>query len=124
MTCDYKMRVFLPKPRLPVLVGPPAPPAPTIVQFDRNVVVLRGQADDQPDQLTCDTLKLTMVPSETAPAKQATPEKQSTGLEQSAPDKQAAPGNAGCYRANCLQTTIRLPSRSGRKAKRAASLAI
>jgi hypothetical protein len=61
---DAKMQVFLPKPVLPVAVGPPAPPAPTIVQFERNVVVLRGQPDDQPDQLTCDTLKLHMIPGE------------------------------------------------------------
>ena len=65
VTCNSKMRVFLPKPALPVSVGPPAPPAPTIVQFDRNVVVLRGQVDDQPGQLTCDSLKLTLVPGET-----------------------------------------------------------
>ena len=58
------MQVFLPKPKLPVLVGPPAPPAPTLVQFDRNVVVLRGKLDDGPDQLTCDTLKLSLVPEE------------------------------------------------------------
>ncbi len=48
-------------------IGPPAPPAPTLVQFDRNVVVLRGQLDDRPDQLTCDTLKLSMVPGEKPP---------------------------------------------------------
>ena len=54
----------LPKSKLPVLVGPPAPPAPTLAQFDRNVVVLRGKADDGPDQLTCDTLKLSLVPGE------------------------------------------------------------
>ena len=64
LTCDSKMQVFLPAPRQPVLIGPPAPPAPTLVQFDRNVVVFRGQVDDRPDQLTCDTLKLTMVPPE------------------------------------------------------------
>jgi hypothetical protein len=65
--CDSKMQVFLPKPRLPVSVGPPEPPAPTVVQFDRNVVVLRGQPNDRPDQLTCDTLKLDLVPGEKLP---------------------------------------------------------
>ena len=58
------MQIFLPKPRLPVLIGPPAPPAPTLVQFERNVVVLRGSIDDRPDQLTCDTLKLSLIPAE------------------------------------------------------------
>lgn len=63
VTCDSKMRVFPAKTPLPVRVGPPAPPAPTIVQFDRNVVVLRGLADARPSQLTCDSLKLTLVPA-------------------------------------------------------------
>ena len=73
VTCDSKMRVFPAKTRLPVLVGPPAPPAPTIVQFDRNVVVLRGKINEQPGQLTCDTLKLTLVPAEEAPPPQPAP---------------------------------------------------
>ena len=90
VTCDSRMRVDLPRPRLPVIVGPPAPPAPTIVQFDRNVVVLRGQVDDQPGQLTCDTLKLTLVPSETAPDKQAGPSRKGDTGKQTASDKQAA----------------------------------
>jgi hypothetical protein len=64
--CDLKMQVYLPKPRLPVLIGPPAPPAPTVVQFDRNVVCLRGAIDDQPDQLTADMLKLSLVSGEQA----------------------------------------------------------
>ncbi len=62
--CDSKMQVYMPKPKRPVLVGPPAPPVPTLVQFERNVVVLRGKPDTKPDQLTCDTLKLSLVPSE------------------------------------------------------------
>lgn len=61
---DSKMQVLLPKPRLPVAVGPPEPPAATIVQFERNVVVLRGEIDDQPDELTSDMLKLSLVPGE------------------------------------------------------------
>ena len=39
-------------------------PLPTLVQFERNVVVLRGSIDDRPDQLTCDTLKLSLIPAE------------------------------------------------------------
>jgi len=73
LRCDWKMQVFLPKPKLPVAVGPPEPPAPTLVQFDRNVVVLRGELDERPDQLTCDTLKLTLVPGDTPPQPQAVP---------------------------------------------------
>ena len=61
-----------PSRKSPVLVGPPAPPAPTLVQFERNVVVLRGQPDAQPDQLTCDTLKLSLVPGEKPPARHDT----------------------------------------------------
>jgi hypothetical protein len=76
--CDSKMQVHLPKPRPPVAVGPPAPAEATIVTFDRNVVVLRGQLDDQPDQLTCDTLRLSLVPGETtAQSGGPLPEKQS-----------------------------------------------
>ena len=62
--CDSTMRVDMPKPQTPVLIGPPEPPAPTLVKFERNVVVLRGPVDSLRDQLTCDTLKLTMVPGE------------------------------------------------------------
>jgi hypothetical protein len=65
--CDSTMRVDMPKPQTPVLVGPPEPPAPTLVGFERNVVVLRGPVDSLRDQLTCDTLKLTMVPGDKAP---------------------------------------------------------
>ncbi len=73
LRCDWKMQVFLPKPKPDVALGPPEPPAPTLVQFDRNVVVLRGDLDDRPDQLTCDTLKLTLMPSDTPPQPGATP---------------------------------------------------
>ena len=66
------MQIFLPKSKPPVLVGPPEPPMPTLAQFDRNVVVLRGDPNDRPDQLTCDTLKLTLVPEE-KPAQNGTP---------------------------------------------------
>jgi len=65
--CDSTMRVDLPKPQTPVLIGPPEPPAPTLVKFERNVVVLRGPVDSLRDQLTCDSLKLTMVPGQKTP---------------------------------------------------------
>jgi hypothetical protein len=75
LTCDSKMRVSPAKTRLPVLVGPPAPPVPTIVTFDRNVVVLRGCIDEQPGQLTCDNLKLMLIPSEEPPPRRSPAEK-------------------------------------------------
>ncbi len=61
---DGIMRVDMPAAIAQVAVGPPEPPAPTLVRFERNVVVLRGRLDDRPDQLNCDTLRLTMVPAE------------------------------------------------------------
>jgi hypothetical protein len=71
LTCDSKMHIVLPKSKPPVLVGPPELPLPTFAQFERNVVVLRGDPSDQPEQLTCDTLKLTLVPAEKSPDDQA-----------------------------------------------------
>jgi len=65
---DGPMHVDFPKPHLPVKEGPPAPPGPTLVHFERNVLVRRGKLTEQPDQLDCDNLDLTMVPGEkTAP---------------------------------------------------------
>ncbi len=61
---EATMRVDMPKPQTPVEVGPPERPGPTLVQFERNVVVLRGPIGSKRDQLNCDTLKLTMVPGE------------------------------------------------------------
>jgi hypothetical protein len=72
LTCDSRMQVFLPKSKLPVMVGPPEVPAPTLAQFERNVVVLRGDPKNQPDQLTCDNLRLTLVPGE-KPVQKETP---------------------------------------------------
>src|SRR5262249_52049239 len=77
VTCLFKMRVFLPKPVQTVSMGPPAPPAPTIVQFDRDVVVLRGETDNQPAQLTCDSLRLTLVPGENGAARTTTADEES-----------------------------------------------
>lgn len=66
--CDGTMRVDLPPPVAKVEVGPPQPPPPTHVFFERNVVVLRGLIDKGPDQLTCDALRLTMVPPDNSAA--------------------------------------------------------
>ena len=54
------MRIDFPPDTIPVAVGPPEPPAPTLVRFERNVVAWRGLVD--PDQLDCDVLRLTLVP--------------------------------------------------------------
>lgn len=62
--CDGPMLVEMPKPHLPVKVGPPAPPAPTMVHFTRNVVVRRGKPTEQPDRLESDNLDLTLVQAE------------------------------------------------------------
>ncbi|MGB2612377.1 MAG: hypothetical protein WBC80_25665 [Isosphaeraceae bacterium] len=68
LRCDGPMHVAFPKPHLPVKEGPPAPPGPTLVHFERNVVVRRGKLTEQPDQLDSDNLDLTLVPAEkTAP---------------------------------------------------------
>ncbi len=68
LRCEGPMQVAFPKPHLPVKEGPPAPPGPTLVHFERNVVVRRGKLTEQPDQLDSDNLDLTLVPAEkTAP---------------------------------------------------------
>ncbi len=68
LRCDGPMHVAFPKPHMPVKEGPPAPPGPTLVHFERNVVVRRGKLTEQPDQLDSDNLDLTLVPAEkTAP---------------------------------------------------------
>ncbi|MGC8638789.1 MAG: hypothetical protein ACP5XB_02790, partial [Isosphaeraceae bacterium] len=81
--CDGPMLVELPKPRLPVKVGPPALPAPTMVHFTRNVVVRRGKPTEQPDRLESDNLDLTLVQAEKPPAtegKTASESKESQGV--------------------------------------------
>jgi hypothetical protein len=96
LTCDSKMRVFPAKTRAPVLVGPPALPLPTLVSFDRNVVVLRGSVDEQPGQLTCDNLKLMLVPSEEPPPQSATGQPVSAQKESTVvgPETQLSSGSA------------------------------
>ena len=61
------MQIDLPKPRLPVRVGPPAPPDPTFATFTRDVVVLQAKPKQVPDQLNCDHLKLTFMPGKKPP---------------------------------------------------------
>ena len=65
---DREMRIDLPRPRPPVLVGPPdlnRPPDPTLVKFKTNVRVERGT--DRADRLNCDTLDLTLMPDPKPP---------------------------------------------------------
>ena len=57
------MRVDLPAPRLPVRVGPPAPPGPTLAEFSKIVEVARGKLNEKPDLLFCDNLRLVLVPA-------------------------------------------------------------
>ena len=117
LSCDSKMQVYMPKPKQPVLVGPPAPPAPTLAKFHRNVVVLRGDEDDGPDQLTCDTLDLTLVPEEKptpdgtpTPNADQKPVPSSADLAQDGPDAKgpaqsetASDGNQGLFGGLALQ---------------------
>jgi hypothetical protein len=62
--CDGPMQIDLPNAPMPVKVGPPAPTPPTLVRYNRNVVVRRGKLSELPDQLNCDTLDLTLMPNE------------------------------------------------------------
>ncbi len=101
-----QMQVDLPKPRLPVRVGPPAPPDPTIATFTRNVVVHQTKPNQVPDQLNCDHLKLTMMPGKKPPGPAAakaaaanTPAAPSataeaTSSQAAAPDQDGASGGA------------------------------
>ena len=61
------MRIDFAKNGMPVEEGPPEPPAPTMVRFDRKVVALFGHPGLLPDQLNCDTLRLTLVPTAKPP---------------------------------------------------------
>ena len=96
---DGPMHVDFPKPHLPVKVGPPAPSGPTLVHFERNVVVRRGKLAEQPDQLDCDNLDLTMVPAEKAapaPVKPANPGSQPVAA--AAPSSGQVPAAQGTAR--------------------------
>jgi hypothetical protein len=62
ITCDGPLVLKLPTPRMPPLVGPPAPRAPTLADFARNVVVRRGTG--LPDQINGDNLRAILIPRE------------------------------------------------------------
>ena len=51
------MQIDLPEPRLPVRVGPPAPPDPTYATFSRDVGSCAATSASPPDQLDCDHLQ-------------------------------------------------------------------
>src|SRR5690606_2951925 len=87
LQCDGPMIVEMPSPPPPVEVGPPAPAAPTFVEFQRNVVVRRGKLSVDPDQLNCDTLHLTLLPGEPKP----TDETKSSAVEPQPVVAEAAP---------------------------------
>jgi hypothetical protein len=93
LRCVGEMQVDLPKPRLPVRVGPPAPPLPTLVMFSRDVVVQQGKVGQTPDQLDCDTLRLVLLPTPrpAAPAPGAKPER--TRPDPAAPASRAEDGS-------------------------------
>lgn len=64
---DGPMRIDLPRPKPagPPIVGPPEPPEPTVVRFDRNVEVQRGSTAI--DQLNGDSLLMLFNPSKADP---------------------------------------------------------
>lgn len=83
--CAGELRIELPEPAAPVIVGPPAPPAPTYATFNRNVTVLRGRVEEGADKLTCDELRLTMLPKEPdARPKKPAPKEQAERSEEDA----------------------------------------
>ena len=55
------MRIELPRKRIPAAIGPPAPPDPTFVFFDRNVRLQQGAGADL-DQLDCDHFEAMLLP--------------------------------------------------------------
>jgi hypothetical protein len=105
LRCDSKMQVFFPRPQLPVVVGPPSPAAPTLVQFERNVVVLRGPLDGQPDQMTCDTLVLHLVPGEKSPGSASEPTAV-TKTAEAAGEKEGLFGNLMLQRAHATGLAV------------------
>jgi hypothetical protein len=93
LRCVGKMQIDMPRPRLPVRVGPPAPPDPTFATFTRDVVVLQTKPNLPPDQLNCDQLKLTLLPGTKTPAAGATGTGESGGAATA--DASAAPEPTG-----------------------------
>jgi hypothetical protein len=83
------MRIDVPPDREPVAVGPPEPPAPTLVRFERNVVAWRGLVD--PDQLDCDVLRLTLVPG---PQPEARSPKDASSRKADGQDKPVGPAHS------------------------------
>ncbi len=81
------MQVDMPKPPLPVAVGPPAPEGPTYVHFERDVEVLRGVPTLPRDSLNCDNLDLTLVPANKPPkvAAKEKPAPEGEGVGEPAP---------------------------------------
>jgi hypothetical protein len=75
LRCDRTMRIDLPPPHPPVLIGPPdlnRKPEPTFAYFKVNVRVIRGT--DKSDELNCDTLDVTLMPRPRPPEAEPTDE--------------------------------------------------
>ncbi len=99
LVCDGPMQVNFPKSHLPVKEGPPAPSDPTLVHFERNVIVRRGTLTEQPDQLDSDNLDLTLYPADKptpvndkAPSAGSPPGKGKTVASASKPTQKQAAG--------------------------------
>ena len=91
--CAGELRIELPDRPVWVKVGPPAPPAPTFANFNRNVHVLRGKVGDDPDRLICDELRLTLLPKDATAAPSAT--KGAEKAEQSGGDSEESEDSGG-----------------------------
>ena len=68
--CSGAMRIDLPRPIRNPRIGPPAPPAPTIATFHRNVRVRQGDPL-HPEQADGDHLVATLLPAEKPPTDKA-----------------------------------------------------
>lgn len=91
LRCDGLARFDLPKPRPPLsprMAGPPAPPLPTFAEFDRNVEVVRGKLDENPERMLSDHLRLTFLPNE----RDAAPAPGGAVQAEATPAKKAQPG--------------------------------
>jgi hypothetical protein len=73
ITCKGELRIDLPPPVVPPRIGPPAPQGPTLAHFAQQVRVRQGDAQN-PEQLDCDRLHLTLVPAPRKRRPPATPE--------------------------------------------------